>query len=118
MTYRVKNLWVDDAPLAMVGAVLSRDESVRASLSGMPWHVTMTSATEQPFNGGDLVNLKVELPDGRVLLGEAQCAVPYIVAEDEPPHSLRRDVFRGRSGLSEAHETGTHRRKKTRVDVR
>jgi hypothetical protein len=102
MTYRINHLWVDDTPLAMVGAILSRDESVRASLSGMPWHVTMTSATEQPFNRGDLVTLKVELPDDRVLTGEAQCAFPYIVAEEEAPFSVRRDVFRGRSPLSEA----------------
>jgi hypothetical protein len=62
----------------------------------------MTSAIEQPFNGGDLVTLKVELPDDRVHTGEAQCAFPYIAADDEPPFSVRRDVFRGRSPLSEA----------------
>jgi hypothetical protein len=110
MTHIVKNLWVDNKPVTMRSAILSRDEAQRASLSGTAWHVTMTSVTEQPFNGGDLVTLKVELSDDRVLAGEAQCAFPYIVAEEEAPFSVRRDVFRGRSPLSEA---GKPRRRTT-----
>jgi hypothetical protein len=103
MKHIVKNLWVDDKPMTMLHAILSQDETERrASRLRGQWHVTMTCATEQPFNGGDLVMLKVGLQEGRVLTGEAQCAFPYIAADDEPPFSVRRDVFRGRSPLSEA----------------